>query len=77
MGYEMAVLCLWCFLVLHGMPCRRSTAVLANVFSTALLMKADMDGVIKGRTHISRVSGDIRTADVVVLIVPSTSKSQT
>jgi hypothetical protein len=44
MGYEMAVLCLWCFLVLHGMPCRRSTAVLANVFSTALLMKADMDG---------------------------------
>jgi hypothetical protein len=38
MGCEMAVLCLWCFLVLHGMPCRRSTAVLANVFWTAVTM---------------------------------------
>jgi hypothetical protein len=37
MGYEMAVLYLWCFLVLHGMPCRRSTAVLASVFSTAVM----------------------------------------
>jgi hypothetical protein len=37
MGCEMAVLCLWCSLVLHGMPCRRSTAVLANVFLTAAM----------------------------------------
>jgi hypothetical protein len=36
MGYEMAVLCLWSFLVLHGMPCRRSTAAQASVLLTAV-----------------------------------------
>jgi hypothetical protein len=72
------------------MPCRRSTAVLANVFLTAVMRAnrseiggcvgiclwirglndcRDLSDVVEGRGHTWRVSDNIPTTDVLVVLI--------